>query len=313
MRNTFKKTILSLALATTLLGSATWSTDSHACSSDPIIASVCLMANGGRIMVGFVPAMGQPLQVGQYQALYSIMGTTFGGTGTGSNGNFNVPDLRGRVVVGSGIPAGTNTQYIPGQKGGALTSNISNGQAGFTLTASNLPAHQHTLNALPTKGVTVTTAAGNLAATTTLTGLTTTTNLAGVTFTSSSSNLTLKAANAAAATTNPTAGSALSTVGFSNAKLYGASTPDTALASTSITGAVSGTLSGNAPGTVSGGTATTTLSGAPSVTIGGNTDPAGSATPTPVTASVAGSVSTMMPFLVMSYSIATQGLYPEFQ
>jgi microcystin-dependent protein len=49
--------------------------------------------------VGWLFCMGQTLSVQQYQALYSIIGNTYGGT---PGVNFALPDLRGRIVVGQG-------------------------------------------------------------------------------------------------------------------------------------------------------------------------------------------------------------------
>lgn len=83
--------------------------------------------------VGWLPCNGQQLAINQYQALYSLIGTTYGGNGTTT---FNLPDLRGRVPVGMGQqPGGTN--FVIGTTGGAENS---------TLTAMQLPAHNHTFS-----------------------------------------------------------------------------------------------------------------------------------------------------------------------
>mgnify|MGYP002714112125 CR=1 FL=1 len=90
---------------------------------------------------------GQLLTVNQNAALYSLLGTTFGGT---SNTNFNLPDLQGRTIVGQGLLSlnGTNTQYVPGVKGGANTA---------TLSTANVPlaAHVHPLSGGGTATVTI--------------------------------------------------------------------------------------------------------------------------------------------------------------
>lgn len=309
MQSNLRKSALSLALAACAFGTSAWSPASHACASDPYLTAVCIMANSssyGPFGNTYVLASGQQLTVNQYQVLYAIMGNTFGGT---SGVNFNLPDLRGRVVMGSGVSPVSGKNYSAGQKGGAEAGTIT---AAITLTAANLPAHSHTLNALPTKGVTVATGLGNLVAATTLTGLTTTTSLANIPFASSSSNLSMVASNSTPATANPTSGSTLATVnaGMSTVKMYGSGTPDTTLKVGTVTGTVSGTLSGTAPGTVSGGTATTTFTGATTAVVSGTTDPAGSTTPSPVP--VTGTVSTMPPYLVMNYYIAvSNGLFPQ--
>ncbi len=75
---------------------------------------------------------GQTLQIRQYSALYSVLGTQFGGDGRTT---FLLPDLRGRIPIGSGN--GQNlTPRTQGQNGGA--ENV-------TLTTQQLPTHSHTV------------------------------------------------------------------------------------------------------------------------------------------------------------------------
>lgn len=64
-------------------------------------------------------------------ALFSILGTTYGGDGTTT---FALPDLRGRVALGAGNST-TGTTYVLGQKAGTNT---------VTLNTGNLPPHTHT-------------------------------------------------------------------------------------------------------------------------------------------------------------------------
>lgn len=73
---------------------------------------------------------GSLLSISQYSALYSILGTTYGGNGTT---NFALPDLRGRVAVGAGNGPGLSPR-VPGQRAG--TENV-------TLTQQQMPAHTH--------------------------------------------------------------------------------------------------------------------------------------------------------------------------
>lgn len=86
---------------------------------------------------------GQMLNVAQYSALFSILSTQFGGNGSTT---FGLPDLQGRVPVGSGNGSGL-TPRANGQKGGAET---------VALSTANLPAHQHSVVA-SNQGATVTT------------------------------------------------------------------------------------------------------------------------------------------------------------
>jgi microcystin-dependent protein len=77
---------------------------------------------------------GRLLPISQYTALFSILGTTYGGNGTT---NFALPDLRGAVAISPGQAPGRSS-YSPGQTGGS--ENVS-------LTGNQLPAHTHTLTA----------------------------------------------------------------------------------------------------------------------------------------------------------------------
>ncbi len=73
---------------------------------------------------------GQILPISQHSALFSIIGTTYGGDGRTTVG---LPDLRGRVVVGEGSN-GVSQNYQLGSKGG---------QVNVTLATQNMPSHSH--------------------------------------------------------------------------------------------------------------------------------------------------------------------------
>ncbi len=73
---------------------------------------------------------GQLLPINSNEALYSIIGTTYGGDGKTT---FGLPDLRGRVPISSGTGPGLSN-HILGERGGAETN---------TLIVNNLPAHTH--------------------------------------------------------------------------------------------------------------------------------------------------------------------------
>src|ERR1700690_3803180 len=74
---------------------------------------------------GWALCNGQTMAINQNQAIFSLLGTTYGGNGVT---NFNLPNLQGRmpVHVGGGI--------VLGQAGG---------ETAHTLTVSELPAHTH--------------------------------------------------------------------------------------------------------------------------------------------------------------------------
>jgi microcystin-dependent protein len=76
---------------------------------------------------------GQLLSIAQNTALFSLLGTTFGGNGQTT---FALPDLRGRVPIGAGAGPGLSS-YVIGESAGSAT---------VTLTINNLPAHVHNGN-----------------------------------------------------------------------------------------------------------------------------------------------------------------------
>lgn len=86
---------------------------------------------------------GQLLPISQNDALFSILGTTYGGDGRTT---FGLPDLRGRVAMGPGNGPGLSA-YREGSKGG---------RENITLTVSNMPSHNHTATFTQTSGVSTT-------------------------------------------------------------------------------------------------------------------------------------------------------------
>ena len=84
---------------------------------------------------GWLLCQGQLLSIAQNTALFSLLGTTYGGDG---RTNFAVPDLQGRSAVGMGNPPGRSS-YAQGQAGGNENT---------TLTVNNLPAHIHAATAV---------------------------------------------------------------------------------------------------------------------------------------------------------------------
>ena len=88
---------------------------------------------------GWAFCAGQLLPVSQNTALYSILGTTYGGDGRTT---FALPDLRGRVPLGVGKGPGMTLRNL-GQRGGAET---------HTLTIAQMPAHRHWVKSFSRKG-----------------------------------------------------------------------------------------------------------------------------------------------------------------
>lgn len=92
---------------------------------------------------GWALCNGQLLPINQNQALFSLLGTTFGGDG---RVNFALPDLRGRTPI---------------HVGGSHTLGERGGEQAHTLAISELPTHLHQINATTNNG-TSQTAAGNI-------------------------------------------------------------------------------------------------------------------------------------------------------
>ncbi|MFM2017859.1 MAG: hypothetical protein RL007_1515 [Bacteroidota bacterium] len=101
-------------------------------STEPFIGEVKWLAFNFPPM-SYSLCQGQTMSIAQYTALFSLIGTTYGGNGTTT---FNLPDLQGRVPIGQGAGPGL-PDYSLGEASGSPTA---------TLLSSNLPAHIHTVN-----------------------------------------------------------------------------------------------------------------------------------------------------------------------
>ncbi|HVH18942.1 MAG TPA: tail fiber protein [Myxococcota bacterium] len=80
--------------------------------------------------VGWLPADGRLVAIAENDALFNLIGTTYGGDGQET---FGLPDLRGRLPLGTGQGPGLSSRPI-GEVGGTEA---------VTLTTAQLPAHQH--------------------------------------------------------------------------------------------------------------------------------------------------------------------------
>jgi microcystin-dependent protein len=99
--------------------------------SDPFVSQIMIFG-GNYVPKGWLPCNGSLVQISQFQALFSLLGTTYGGDGQTT---FGLPDLRGRAPVNAGASPGPGlAPYIPGQMGGAETVSI---------TSESMAAHSH--------------------------------------------------------------------------------------------------------------------------------------------------------------------------
>ncbi len=161
--------------------------------------------------VGWESCDGRLLNINQNQALFSLIGTTYGGDG---RTNFALPDLRGRIPVGMGQQPG-GSQFSPGNWGGAEKS---------ILTANNMPAHSHA----------ATLSNGSI----------------GNGSCSVEVKLPANATNAAATDSSPDANCCLGTANANSrpVNIYSTNAPDKTLMNNSVT--ASGTVAGTVTGTV---------------------------------------------------------------
>jgi microcystin-dependent protein len=79
---------------------------------------------------GWMQCNGQLLPISEYETLFNLIGTTYGGDGQST---FALPDLRSRIPLHVGTAADGNT-YTLGESGGVEQ---------VTLTTSQIPAHSH--------------------------------------------------------------------------------------------------------------------------------------------------------------------------
>jgi microcystin-dependent protein len=99
--------------------------------STPFLSEIKIMSFGFPPR-GWAECNGQLLPINQNQALFSLLGTTYGGDG---RVNFGLPNLQGNTPIGFG---------------GGHTLGERGGEQNHTLTISELPLHYHIWNATPT-------------------------------------------------------------------------------------------------------------------------------------------------------------------
>lgn len=96
--------------------------------AEPFLSEIRIMSFGFPPK-GWALCDGQLLPINQNQALFSLLGTTYGGDG---RVNFGLPDLRGRAPISFG------SGHTLGERGG---------EQGHTLSISEIPTHTHSLMA----------------------------------------------------------------------------------------------------------------------------------------------------------------------
>jgi len=276
MKARSNKKLAAIAAAATLWG---WSGASLACPSDPFTSTICVMANQYAPQ-GFLQAAGQKLPIGPYQALFMLLGNTYGGDGVN---DFALPDLRGRFLLGAGQQP-NGPAHAPGSTGGQET---------VTLTQANLPS-MSSAPVTTTVSLPATMTSVDLSK---VTGITAT--LSGMSFTASANGLNLMGTDTPGAVTTAN-GNALGTANTPNVKLYVNAAPNVTMAA----GSISGTINGTIPAT----TAPVSFQGTLSVPVPAQTATVG----TSVSFQNPGqqAINIMPPYLALNYYIAVQGEFP---
>jgi len=100
--------------------------------AEPFLAEIRIFS-GNFAPKGWALCNGQILPIQQYTALFSLLGTSYGGNGTS---NFALPNLQGCVPMHWGNGAGLTSRVI-GETGGTQT---------VTLLSNEVPVHVHTFN-----------------------------------------------------------------------------------------------------------------------------------------------------------------------
>jgi microcystin-dependent protein len=117
--------------------------------ANPFVAEIRIFT-GNFAPIGWALCNGQLIPISQNTALFSLLGTTYGGDGKST---FALPDLQGSAPMHAGQGSGLSLRDL-GELGGEQT---------VTLLQTEMPAHSHSLSATTTKGTTATSSNNQLA------------------------------------------------------------------------------------------------------------------------------------------------------
>jgi microcystin-dependent protein len=100
--------------------------------SQPYVGQILMFA-GNFPPSGWMTCSGQLLPISEYETLFNLIGTTYGGDGQST---FGLPDLQGRVAIHQGQGPGISQNYVVGAEAGTET---------VTLNSNQIPLHNHML------------------------------------------------------------------------------------------------------------------------------------------------------------------------
>ena len=111
------------------------------CYGEGFYGEVRMIAVNKNLPEGWFPCDGRLLSIDYYFALYSLIGTVFGGDGVST---FAIPDMRGRVPLSNGVSPGGTVNYVRGSYGGAESQ---------TITVDMMAEHSHIVTGTTTMNV----------------------------------------------------------------------------------------------------------------------------------------------------------------
>src|ERR1700755_2878981 len=102
--------------------------------AQPYVGEIRIFA-GNFAPAGWMFCEGELLPISEYETLFNLIGTTYGGDGQET---FALPDLQGRAPMHAGQGPGISQNYTLGEQGGVET---------VTLTTQQIPNHNHAFTA----------------------------------------------------------------------------------------------------------------------------------------------------------------------
>lgn len=193
--------------------------------SEPYLGTIVAWCNPNRIPEGWALCDGRQMTIAQNQALYAVLGVTYGGD---SRNYFNLPNLSTRFLMGAGTNPVTGMPVPVGATGGQMS---------VALTADNVPVHTHGNTTISNASATMSSVP-----------------LSNGTVTGQLTNGALQA-NPTAATINSTPGANTTLANSSGPPVNVYANSPGASGGISV-GPVTGTVTGTVSATVSGGTLT---------------------------------------------------------